>query len=117
MFLITSVIERLCSGATDRASAVDFGLGDAQYKAVLANSNWIEGDALVFAPSFRGLWLKIIVTGARATEILAKALLSRAGVLSKVRKRWREIARRDSAVSLPNVSSRQGGQSEKGDVR
>jgi CelD/BcsL family acetyltransferase involved in cellulose biosynthesis len=111
MFLITSVIEKLCSGTGERARAVDFGLGDAEYKAVLANSNWKDGDAFVFAPSFRGLWLKLIVTGVSATENLAKAFLSRAGVISKVRKSWREMARKSSTVSLPNARSGQGGQS------
>jgi len=114
MFLITSVIEQFCSGAGEQAGAVDFGLGDAQYKLVLAKSSWSDGNPFVFAPSFRGLWLKLIVTGATAVEILARALLSRAGALSKIRKRWREIARKSSTVSLPNARSGQSGKSGEG---
>lgn len=117
MLLMTLVISALCTGAEERAFALDFGLGDAEYKMVLANSSWNDGNPFVFAPSFRGLWLKLIVTVARALEILAKSLLSRAGALPKIRKRWREFARKNMTHGLPGAHSGLGGQSEEGGGR
>jgi hypothetical protein len=48
MVLIASLIGALNSGTGQRASAVDFGLGDTQYKEVLATTKWIEGNSAVF---------------------------------------------------------------------
>jgi len=117
MFLITSVLEDFCSGTGERAMALDWGLGDAEYKVVLGSSNWSEGNPFVFAPSWRGLWLKFIVTGARVLEILAKSLLNRAGALSKIRKRWREFARKNMTHRVPGAHSGTGGQSDEGGER
>lgn len=51
MFLIIRVIEGLCDRhGSDKVTEVDFGLGDAQYKAVIGNREWQESSVYMTSP-------------------------------------------------------------------
>ena len=61
-------------------SILDFGWGDAAYKARFGNDEWEEQDLLVFAGSMRGLRLGLTSTGIAAADHAARWIARRAGV-------------------------------------
>jgi CelD/BcsL family acetyltransferase involved in cellulose biosynthesis len=94
MFLIMRVIEELCdSQGRDGIDAIDFGVGEAQYKCVLANYGWDEATVFIFAPTLAGLRLNLMRTPVILLDRLAKTVLSRSGLLPKVKKLWRKQLR------------------------
>jgi hypothetical protein len=93
MFLIMRVIEAFCDrNEGDKVNEIDFGLGDAQYKEVLGNSEWQEGAVYIFAPSLKGVGLSLLRTPAIIVDRFAKALMARTKLLQKVKKTWRTHA-------------------------
>ncbi len=89
MFLMMKVIEDLCSDTGERPSEIDWGLGDAQYKETLANSQWEEASINIFAPTCKGLTLSALMTLVKVAERLAKKNLARIELLTKLKKVWR----------------------------
>ncbi|MBM4063500.1 MAG: GNAT family N-acetyltransferase [Planctomycetes bacterium] len=95
-FLIQRVIERACD--RDRLQAVDFGVGDADYKRRLCGHSGELITFHVFAPTLFGLYLGAVRRAGAWLGAAARALMSRLGLLSRLRSRWRrrlEPATRD----------------------
>jgi hypothetical protein len=91
MYLITKVIEGFCT-SPERVSEVDFATGYAQYKKALGNHEWQEAAVYIFAPSIRGIYLKLIryVTG-RINQLITQNL-SHTVLIRKVKQIWRRAA-------------------------
>ncbi|MGD0792498.1 MAG: GNAT family N-acetyltransferase [Terriglobales bacterium] len=90
MFLVMNVIEKFADGrGSDLVGEVDFGLGDAQYKAVLGNAEWQESSVYVFAPTLAGLGLNFLRTPTALIDQLAKRYLDKTGLLQKTKRIWR----------------------------
>jgi CelD/BcsL family acetyltransferase involved in cellulose biosynthesis len=94
MYLLMRVIEDMCA---DRIASgieeIDFGLGDAQYKQVLGNVEWQDAEVRIFAPTIRGFLLNALRTLWALLDRLARRALGHAGLLSKVKNRWRHSVR------------------------
>lgn len=94
MYLIMKVLEQFCGGdEVQRLQAVDFGLGDAQYKQVLGDVSWQETSTYVFAPTVRGYALNLLRAPIALLNLFAKKALEGTNVLMKVKRSWRRHAR------------------------
>jgi hypothetical protein len=90
LYLVTRVIEDFCkSGEQRKVDAVDFGLGDAEYKETLCNVQWQDASTYVFAPTARGLLLNAIRTPILLFDRFTKRALERTGLLAKMKRLWR----------------------------
>ena len=94
MFLIMHVLENFCDSTCKEVREIDFGHGDAQYKAVLANNEWEEAPVYLFAPNISGLRLALLRASAALIDVSARSLLVETGLLAKVRKAWRQRVNR-----------------------
>jgi len=98
MFLIMQVLESFCDSACREVRDIDFGHGDAQYKAVLANRDWEEAPVYLFAPNIRGLRLALLRASTALVDFGARKLLIESGLLAKAKKVWRQRVRPVKAV-------------------
>lgn len=90
MFLIMRVIESLCNSGSDREIGfIDFGLGDAAYKALLGDCEWAEGTVYIFARSAKSSVLNLVRTPLFLVDEKIKGSLEKAEVLSKIKHWWR----------------------------
>lgn len=90
MFLLLQTIKEYCDERSEgNIVEIDFGLGDAQYKEVLADRVSQECSINMFAPTPKGLWLNLLVTPPALANKWAKKLLAKTGMLQKVKKGWR----------------------------
>ena len=98
MFLIFKVMEGFCDRGVEGVTVVDFGLGPAQYKEVLANREWTETCVHIFAPTIRGISLNVIRTLIGRSDQAIKKTLSSLGILQKIKKVWRSHVRPQQAL-------------------
>jgi Acetyltransferase (GNAT) domain len=89
-YLAIKVIEELCDNHDGApVSAIDFGLGDAQYKAVFGNYQRQLASLYIFAPTVKGAALNLLRALFTSVDRSTKTLLERSGVLSRVKRTWR----------------------------
>jgi CelD/BcsL family acetyltransferase involved in cellulose biosynthesis len=89
-YLVTQALEEVAS----QVAIVDFSTGEALYKQRFSNTHWDESTIYLYAPTFVGVRLKAIRTGADITRSTAKKLLEKTSLAGKVKKLWRERAAR-----------------------
>jgi CelD/BcsL family acetyltransferase involved in cellulose biosynthesis len=68
---------------------VDFGWGDADYKARFGNDAWTEQDVLLFGRSPRGLRAYAAHTLVRGGDRLARKIVRATGTTGRVKRVWR----------------------------
>ncbi len=91
MCLIMKVIEDFCEAKyEERPRRIDFGFGDAQYKTVLADAEWLESSVYIFARTVKGFGLNLLRTPTVLANQLASNILGKASLLSKVKRIWRD---------------------------
>jgi hypothetical protein len=96
MYLIMKVIEDFCEAKhEERPRRIDFGFGDAQYKAVLADREWHESSVYMFAPTLRGVGLNLFRTQTELVNQLANGILSKGSLLLRAKRIWRDRLRRN----------------------
>ena len=88
MYLVINVLEELF-GPKNPASALDFGGGEGDWKAILSNRSWREAPVHVFAPTFRGLYLNFLWSAPAMINVWAKNILNRTNLMARVKKKWR----------------------------
>ena len=91
MYLILKGIEHFCEEAgQERIEEIDFGLGDAQYKQVLATSSWTEGSCYIYSSNFRGATLNLsrMLTG--VVDRSARTILRQLKLEDRVKTGWRK---------------------------
>jgi hypothetical protein len=93
MFLILKVMEGFCDGHREGVTRVDFNMGHAQYKQVLANQEWYETSVYIFAPTLKGISLNLVRSVIVGIDLIVKKALARTNLLQKVKKAWRNRAR------------------------
>jgi Acetyltransferase (GNAT) domain len=98
MFLMRKVIEGFCSNNEDHVTDIDFSTGEAQYKKLLSNQRWQETAVHIFAPSVKGVFLNLTRTAILGPDRAIKKLLTRTGLVQKVKKNLRERARQQSVA-------------------
>jgi hypothetical protein len=88
--LLMRMIERFCNRADgDVIRELDFGPGDAEYKAALCTRKWLEAAVYIFSPTSRGLALKSMRTATRIVDAFARKVLISTKLFPWVRRAWR----------------------------
>jgi GNAT acetyltransferase-like protein len=77
--------------------AVDYGVGDSEYKRRFGSQSWEEADVHVFAPTARALAVNAARSAILGADMGARAALRRAGVLERVKRGWRRRLARSSS--------------------
>jgi Acetyltransferase (GNAT) domain len=91
MYLIMQVLEAFCSATgEDRPRQIDFGFGDAQYKTVLANQEWLEASVYIFARSWKGMGINLLRMPTAWLNRWAQEFLAKTSLLLKVKRMWRD---------------------------
>jgi hypothetical protein len=100
-YLLIKVIEELCSQGTAReVSAIDFGLGDAEYKRIVCDQEWKDACPCIFAPTLKGTALNAYRTPLIHLDKIGRFLLSDQ-LEQRVKRIWRErVARRVSFEAM-----------------
>jgi hypothetical protein len=94
IFLTIRVIEEFCESTTpNRICAVDFGLGDARYKADICNEHWEDACVYLFAPTLSGVALNAYRTPALILNQTAHKLLA-SQQQEKIKRFWRNLVQR-----------------------
>jgi len=76
-YLLVNVIEGLCAPGPEReVVAIDFGLGDAEYKRIVSDQEWKDASPCIFAPSLRGVALNAYRTPLMHLDKIGRFLLS-----------------------------------------
>lgn len=86
-FQLLRVVEDLA--AERRLLAIDFGIGDADYKRRLCDRQRNEVTVWVFAPTVKGLWLNGVRASTHGLFLLGRWTLDRVGLLDWLKRRWR----------------------------
>jgi Acetyltransferase (GNAT) domain len=73
----------------------DLGSGDHSYKHVVCNVGWEEGNAYLYAPTFRGFLLNFQMTAIGLINATLRKLTAHSGFLKKARKQWQRYASRN----------------------
>ena len=95
MYLVMRSIEGFRTSETEKEiKAVDFGMGDAEYKATLGNEEWEDASIYLFASHARGLMLNAIRTPILLIDKVARMILRRAQLLQQVKRAWRQRAQK-----------------------
>ena len=93
-YLLLKVIEGFCEKRDgDCVSALDFGLGDAWYKQFVCDEEWNDETLSIFAPTLRGLTLKVLGMLTMTANQLGNRFFERIHYLNKVKKLWRNRLR------------------------
>jgi len=80
------LVEDLCR---ERITAIDFGLGDAQYKKRFGDEHWQDGSVRIYAPSFKGIRLNLTKTVLEGSVLAARRLCHRIGLEQRLKTLWR----------------------------
>jgi len=92
-FLLNYVIEDLYKKGTIKT--IDFGFGDADYKRIYCNENWIESPVYIFAPTVKGIVINLMRGCTMHVSSIAQNILKKLNLYSKVKKRWRDQLRKN----------------------
>jgi uncharacterized membrane protein YhfC len=108
------VIEGFCDRSDgDVVQELDFGLGHAEYKAVLCTKSWSEACVYIFSPSLKGLFLKSLRAGTRVVDASARKLLASTSFLPKLKRAWRDrLAKKANPTTPASVQSAAGSQAQ-----
>jgi len=91
MYLFFQIFERICKEGIE---AVDFGFGDAWYKAHFGTDKQEETTVALFAPRFSGIVLNMIRVPVLALDYLGKRAVGSVGFLRSVKKTLRSRAQK-----------------------
>lgn len=75
------VCERICK--------LDFGLGDASYKQRFGDKCWREATIRMFAPTTKGLSLRLVLAVSGLLDGSLRKLIKKAGLLERLKTGWR----------------------------
>jgi hypothetical protein len=108
MFLIMRIVEGFCGpNPVDRVSRIDFGQGDAEWKAHLGNQTWFEAPIYIFAPTMKGLRLNSLRMPSVLVNKVGRAVLERTQLLARLKKEWRKRLAQKASEHAP-VSDKAG---------
>ncbi|MET4290676.1 hypothetical protein ABIB06_001443 [Bradyrhizobium sp. LB8.2] len=88
LHLILSILEELQASSSGPVRLVDFGIGDATYKEMLANLSRQEATVYIFAPRLKAVCINLLRTSIGKLNLLAKILLRRSW-LAGIKRKWR----------------------------
>lgn len=88
-YLNERVIEELC--AEPGIIAMDFGFGDAEYKRSICNQMWEERPVYLFAPTPRGVSMRLLHTVLGGLDSFGRQVIRRTRLLQILKRAWRRI--------------------------
>lgn len=86
-YVLMKMLEDLC--ADEAVDRVDYGIGGAEYKRHFGSESSLEEDALVFAPSFRGVRVNLTRTAILDAVRVVRSAVARTSLLRRLKRRWR----------------------------
>ena len=86
-YVLMQLIADLC--ADDSVTELDYGFGDADYKRRFGEEQWLQGNVLIFAPSFRAARINLVITTLSGIDTLARRILGRQDVAGRLKRAWR----------------------------
>ncbi|HSK15154.1 MAG TPA: GNAT family N-acetyltransferase [Gaiellaceae bacterium] len=86
-YLFMCMVEDLC--ADDAVRALDFGIGDAEYKQHFGDESTLEEEVLLYAATPRAVSVGLTRSALAGATAAAATVLERAGRLGKLRRRYR----------------------------
>jgi CelD/BcsL family acetyltransferase involved in cellulose biosynthesis len=91
-YLAIKVIEEVCNeGRGAPVTAVDFGPGDAEWKARLGNHQSQLISLYIFGPTIKAAACNLLRTCVGFADRSAKAILKQTGLLTDVKRKWRRL--------------------------
>ncbi|MGB9363988.1 MAG: GNAT family N-acetyltransferase [Candidatus Sulfotelmatobacter sp.] len=93
LYILMHSIEE-CFEPDHRATEIDLGWGDRQYKRTICNQSWKDGPLYLYAPSFKGIRLNCLRTTTSLIDMWARNLLLRSKLLQRLKKAWQVGLRR-----------------------
>jgi len=87
LYILMHSIEE-CFEPDHRATEIDLGWGDRQYKRTICNQSRKDGPLYLYAPSFKGMRLNCLRTSTSLIDMCARKLLLRSKLLQKLKKVW-----------------------------
>jgi CelD/BcsL family acetyltransferase involved in cellulose biosynthesis len=81
------MFQDLCADPT--VEIVDFGWGDADYKARFGTERWLEEDVILYAASLRAAQVHAARLAVQTADRLARKIARRLGILPLVKRLWR----------------------------
>ena len=85
--------------AKEGVRTLDFGIGDALYKRRFGDRSWQETTVWLFAPTAKGLALRLIMGLLSAVDKFGRNVIQRIGILDQLKTGWRRrLAPRKSSA-------------------
>lgn len=95
----TQLLARLADAlAAEGVRELDFGIGDAPYKARFGDRHWREAGAWLFAATPRGVSMHALLAACGSLDAAARGLARRAGLLAPLKTWWRRRLRPSAAT-------------------
>ena len=88
------MVDELCREGVE---AIDFGLGDAQYKQRFGDESWDEAVVRIFSPRLRGIALNAAQTCIEGPVVCLRSLLRRSDLQQRLKTLWRKRLLKKSA--------------------
>lgn len=88
-YLLIKIFEHLTKNGN--VKAMDFGLGDAEYKRIYCNESWKEADVFMFAPTLKGIWIYSIRICFELLGALGRKTFEVIGIEGKMKRLWRNL--------------------------
>jgi len=101
-------VRMIDSLAEEGVPSFDFGLGDALYKQRFGDTDWQDVSLSMFRPSLTGLCFRLLTAGCRALRRTAEWVISRAGVVQKIKTKWRRRLQKKLPATPPPQSPGDG---------
>jgi hypothetical protein len=100
-YLTVQVLEELCGlNAGTRASSLDFGGGESEWKRVIiGDQGLVEANVCLFAPTLQGQALRLVWAASEAINLGGKTLLNRTGRLHRIKRKWRNLVSQRSHIT------------------
>jgi hypothetical protein len=98
IYLLVHVMEELCR---EGLTGIDFGIGEAAYKQRFGTHKWDESLIYLYAPTFKGMKVKVLRATAMLITRTTKTILGRTTLLDRLKKFWRQhLVRAKGPVTL-----------------
>lgn len=85
-YILLHGLEDLCQSGV---KMLDFGLGDARYKQQFGDISYREAPYTIFAPTFKGIGINMILTLMNGVNLLARKILSETKLFDALKRHWR----------------------------
>jgi hypothetical protein len=89
-YLVINAIEEACKDDSESpVMVIDFGFGDAEWKALLANQRTQIASPYIFSPTIKATTCNLLRTIVGSADSSVKAILMQTGLLSDLKRKWR----------------------------